>query len=224
MIRSFRKLLELNTRTGIHTRAFVAPFGYPLREEDTLVQEAPKADLLNHAFREHATQLSVGACEKALAEWGGSKNYITHVIAVTCTDAGSPGFDEQVVNRLSLPRDVDRMLLHGVGCAGGLALLRAARQVANGASFNGMTANILLLSCEITSIYARTELDAVDNYGQVGIGPILFGDAAAAMVLTNDPHAHPCRPVYELVETLSSQIPDSESAMSYLPTAHGKRA
>ncbi|KAG9247236.1 chalcone synthase B [Calycina marina] len=57
------------------------------------------------------------------------KSAITHTIAVSCTNLGSPGYDLLVVQKLGLKDDDDRMLLHGVGCAKGVAQVQDTNDV-----------------------------------------------------------------------------------------------
>lgn len=71
---------------------------------------------------------------KAIEERTGNSGDITHTVAVTCTNQGNPGFDVLVNERLGLSTSVERILLHGVGCAGGLAIMRTAAQLACGAT------------------------------------------------------------------------------------------
>jgi fungal type III polyketide synthase len=131
-------------------------------------------------------KLSVEASRTALAEWGGDPADLTHVVAVTCTNSANPGFDHYVVKQLGLNTSIEKVLLHGVGCSGGLAALRTAANLAHGASFRGKPARILVLACEITSLLVRSELDSIAELQETRIGVTLFSDCASAVVLGND--------------------------------------
>ena len=174
-------------------------------------------------YRKYATELAVAACQKALREWGGPKESVTHVVAVTCTNAGSPGFDQEVVARLGLRLDVDRTLLHGVGCAGGLAALRTAKHMAK--SSGRLPSNVLVFACEITSIQISAELEDAERSPHISIGPVLFSDGAAALMLCNGPamSSSPAVPIYDLVDCTSERVPGTEGLMSYRPTQLGKK-
>ncbi|KAI9652251.1 MAG: hypothetical protein M1831_007099 [Alyxoria varia] len=184
---------------------------------------SPKIEDVDAAYREHAIPLTVRACHKAIDEWGGLAGDITHVVAVTATNAGNPGFDHFVSKELGIRPDVDRMLLHGVGCAGGLSILRAARSLLQAASCEKESAKILVFACEITSIQIRSELDAMVDGQPFGIGPALFSDGAAALMLCNDCGMEDnLRKVYSLGPGISKVLEDTEDHMAYRMTSRGK--
>lgn len=110
---------------------------------------------------------------------------ITHLVAVTATNAGSPGYDQIVARELGIPVTAERLLISGVGCAGGLAALRMASNLARAATSQGRPARILVLACEICSIFICSELHAASTLKDMGIGVALFGDGAAALVVCN---------------------------------------
>jgi type III polyketide synthase len=94
-----------------------------------------------------------------------------------------------VARNLGLPDTVDRMLLQGVGCAGGLAIMRAAAQIACGATALDKPARVLAYACELCTSNVRREMaqaEACDDPAKVGIAGALFSDAAAAFVLCNE--------------------------------------
>lgn len=192
------KLLEVNKKTGIHARGLVAPLGQRLWDDPRA--NPPTIEQTDALYSEHATQLTVGACKKAIQEWGGRLSDITHTVAVICMNAGSPGFDHAVLAQLDLPLDVDRTLLHGVGCAGGLSAVRTAAQMARASG--GRPANVLVFACEIPSIHASVELADAERVSRPSIGPVLFSDGAAALMLCNGAAlsvSSPSAAVYDLV-------------------------
>ena len=134
---------------------------------------------------DEGVRLSVAACRTALAEWGGCIGDVTHVVSTTCTNSANPGFDHYVSKALGIGRNVEKVLLHGVGCSGGMAALRTASNFALGATYRGMPARILVLACEISSVLVRSELESVHQDQKVGIGACLFSDCASACVLSN---------------------------------------
>lgn len=94
----------------------------------------------------------MGVCRKAIEEQGGQMIDIIHTGAATCTNASSRGFGQEVGGQLGLRLDLNKILLHGVGCAGGLAALSATAQMAP-ASGN-KPVKILIFACEIPSSLA----------------------------------------------------------------------
>ena len=73
-------MLTINKFTGIENRSFIADIDH-YSVNDSL--PAPM-EVLNDLFFEYAVPLSVEACENAIAEWGGSKDEITHMVSTTC--------------------------------------------------------------------------------------------------------------------------------------------
>ena len=148
---------------------------------------APSISELDRYFRKAGVDLAVQACKKAMRESGCTPGEITHIVAVTCTNAGNPGFDLLVGQRLGLKPDTDRTLLHGVGCAGGLSAMRAAAAMAQSASMRGRSARVLVFACEICSVQVRCDLQEVEDHPEeTKISPVLFSDGAASFVLSNE--------------------------------------
>ena len=169
--------------------------------------------------------LTVQACKKALREWGGEYSEITHTIAVTCTNQGNPGYDLLVNRKLGLQPTVDRILLHGVGCAGGLAIMRAAAQIACGSTIRGRPARILAFACELCTPNVRFDLaEAVrcTDPAKVSIAGALFSDAAAAFVLCNDYGMNDeGDAIFQLLDWDNATIPDTVQHMAFYADPHG---
>ncbi|WPH03561.1 Hypothetical protein R9X50_00644200 [Acrodontium crateriforme] len=217
-----RKVLGINRKTGIETRSSVQTF-----DDGFCAQKLPPSITeIDNFFRKAAVDLTAQACEKALKEWGGSKDDITHTIGVTCTNQGNPGYDLLVNRQLSLRSDVDRMLLHGVGCAGGLAIMRAAAQIASGATARGEPARILCFACELCSSNVRSELEAAEksNPADVCVAAALFSDGAAAFVLCNTLGLNEeTQPLFQLTNWGSALIPNTIDEMGFYAVQSGFR-
>lgn len=80
---------------------------------------------------------------------------------------------------------MERILLHGIGCSGGLAAIRTASNLALGSSFQKKPARVLVIACEISSVLVRSELDSIDQDQTVRIGVCLFSDCASSIILSN---------------------------------------
>ncbi|KAJ5291959.1 hypothetical protein N7478_001210 [Penicillium angulare] len=174
-------LLKINSQTGIETRAVIDTWADPRWCQ----KEPPKAEEIDVVWRKHGVELSKQAAEKALRDSNISSKDITHVVAVTATNTGSPGYDQIVARELGISADAERLLISGVGCAGGLAALRMATNIAQAASYKGNQARVLVIACEICSIYISSELREAESMQCVGIGPALFADGASALVVCN---------------------------------------
>ncbi len=230
-----KKLLQINKTSGIETRASIGDYqsGFASRPE------VPSLSDLDTFYRRAGVDLAAQACRKAMREWGGRPSDITHTVAVTCTNQGNPGYDLLVARRLGLPHTVDRMLLHGVGCAGGLAITRAAAQIASGATSRGRPARVLAFACELCTPNVRHDLadaEACADPADVSIAGVLFADGAAALVLCNDiglelpPHDDDdgdvrdrAEPLFQLLEWGNATIPDTSQHMGFYAEGTGFR-
>ncbi|KAI9844050.1 MAG: hypothetical protein M1838_002341 [Thelocarpon superellum] len=212
------KVLTINRYTGIETRSCIGDPDHPLANGAT----APSIAELCKIFLDEGVALSVRACRKALKEWGGSLDDITHVVSTTCTNSANPGFDHYVIKELGISASVEKVLLHGVGCSGGLAALRTAANLALGASFQRRPARILVLACEISSVLVRSELDLITTEQKIAIGVTLFSDCASAVVLSNGIGPEPRGPpVYSLRGWDHAILPDTEADLGFDVDPHG---
>ena len=177
-----RKLLQVNRSSGIKERPNIVPRSEPLFKRS----EPPTISELDHVFRTRAVDLAARDCRKAIADWGGEVSQITHTVAATGTNAGSPGYDLLVNERIGIRPEAQRMLLSGIGCAGGLATIRAAATIANDATLRGRPARVLGFACDVTSTNIRCDLKILsENPNEVRASMALFSDAAAAFVVCN---------------------------------------
>jgi type III polyketide synthase len=183
----------------------------------------PTIDELSRMFRGVGVDLAASACTQAMKEACLSPAEVTHVVAVTCTDQGNPGYDLLVCEKLKLNPGVQRVLLHGVGCAGGLSALRTAANITAAESQRGRPARVLVIACELCSLFLRAELQAASRDEALHIAPALFSDAAAAVVLCNGVALQQHQtPVYELQEWGSMMVPGTMDQMSYDVQSNGK--
>ncbi|HEX7967976.1 MAG TPA: type III polyketide synthase, partial [Stellaceae bacterium] len=81
----------------------------------------------NALYLENATTLLEQAARDALALAGLAPADIDTVVVVSTTGIATPSLDARLMDRLGLRRDVRRLPIFGLGCAGGvLGLARAA--------------------------------------------------------------------------------------------------
>lgn len=206
------KVLSINRFTGIEARASVGYVDHPLVNQP----EPPTIKQLDDDFRKEGVRLSVNACKKAIDEWGGSANDITHVVSTTCTNSANPGFDHFVRKELGIRSSVERVLLHGIGCSGGLAAIRTASNLALGSSYRKKPARVLVMACEISTLLVRSELDSVDKDQAVRIGVCLFSDCASACVLSNNVgHETESTSVFDILGWKHEILQDTEKDLGF---------
>ncbi|KAF7307811.1 hypothetical protein MKEN_01141200 [Mycena kentingensis (nom. inval.)] len=202
---ALEKVLAINRKTGIETRTFVRP-AIDLPRPESIKE-------VSQIFLREGLKLSLAASKSALAEAGLTPEDITHVVATTCTNSSNPGFDTYLSQALGLRSTTEKVLLHGVGCAGGLAALRLAGNLCHTAAFRGARAHVLVVACEITSTMQREELARISSEQQVRIGVTLFGDGAGAVILSLDGAAAGIegKGIYELANATHLTVPDTFS-------------
>lgn len=119
---------------------------------------------------------------------------------------------------------MEKVLLHGVGCAGGLAALRTAANLALGHSFRGKPARILVVALEVSTTLVRSELDSIDKLDETRIGACLFSDCASAVVLSNglgDKLRDSRSPLYELLGWDHRIVPGTAHDLGFDVHPHG---
>ena len=207
-----KKVLSINRFTGIETRSAIGNADHPIVNQ----LQPPSIKQLNEIFMHEGVRLSTNACKKALQEWGGSIDDITHVVSTTCTNSANPGYDHFVIKELGIRSSVEKVLLHGIGCSGGMAAMRTAANMALGASYRQKPARILVLACEISSVLVRSELESIHQNQEVRIGVCLFSDCASACVMSNGiGHEPQATTLYSLLGWKHEVLEDSHSDLGF---------
>jgi alkylresorcinol/alkylpyrone synthase len=172
----------------------------PIEEYATLTTWGKANDAWIRVAQEVGGRAVLDALEKA----GLSTADVDALIFVTVTGVATPSIDARLMNRLKLPSRVKRMPIFGLGCVAGAAgIARAADYV------RGHPDEVaVLLSVELCSLTLQPEDLSIPNLIASG----LFGDGAAAVVVTGDERGGdgPC-----IVDTRSVFYPDSERVMGW---------
>ncbi|KAJ5051746.1 uncharacterized protein L3040_001518 [Drepanopeziza brunnea f. sp. 'multigermtubi'] len=205
------KIRMINRYTGIDTRSAIGTVDHHMANMD----RAPTINELCEIFLKDGVALAVTAARKALHEAQLSPADITHVVSTTCTNSANPGFDHYVCKGLGITQPVEKVLLHGIGCSGGLASLRTAANLALGHSFRGRKAKVLVIALEISSLLVRSELDSINELQETRIGVTLFSDCASSLILSNGVGGEDAEPVYELLGWDHRMIPDTEQDLGF---------
>jgi alkylresorcinol/alkylpyrone synthase len=138
-------------------------------------------DALHARFEKHAPDLAAQAAKRALATAHLPFEQVDAIIVSSCTGYLCPGITSYVSERLGLRRDVQSLDLVGQGCGAALPNLRTAKALLAA----GGARQILSICVEVCS--AAFFLD--DDPG-VLVSNCLFGDGAAAVVLSDRPVTH----------------------------------
>jgi predicted naringenin-chalcone synthase len=162
----------LTGHNGIATRHFV------LEKLDHAFDLTP--DALHARFSKNAPPLATLAAERALTDAHIAPAEIDAVIISACTGYLCPGLTSYVSEQLGLRSDVFTIDMVGQGCGAALPNLRAGEALlaANRAK------KVLSICVEVCSAAFYLDEDA-----GVLISACLFGDGAAAAVLSDSPNA-----------------------------------
>jgi alkylresorcinol/alkylpyrone synthase len=169
----------------------------------------------NDAWMEVAVTVGAAAVGDALARAGLSCSDVDHLFTVTVTGLATPSLDARLVNRLELPARIKRTPIFGLGCVAGAAgIARAADYVK---AYPDQVA--VLLSVELCSLTLQRDDLSIPNLIASG----LFGDGAAAVVVTGAEHAAPAPPGPRVVDSRAVFYPDTERVMGWNISERGFR-
>jgi alkylresorcinol/alkylpyrone synthase len=156
----------------------------------------------SHEYQEHAVRLGRQAAEDCLARARVTPRDVDLIITVSCTGFMIPSLDAHLINLLGFRSDVRRLPLTELGCAAGaMALARASEFVR---AFPDKT--VLIVSVELATLtFQRGDLSQANL-----ISCVLFGDGAAAALVTGRPAAGP-----QILDAETYTFPDSLGAMGF---------
>ena len=168
-------------------------------------------------YEDESAKLALAAAEPCyrLTFSGGGKGPITDLLVVSCTGYSAPGVDVQLARGLELDSGVRRTVIGHMGCYGAIVGLRQAALSA--VTRPGHIS--LLVSVELCSLHftPTTDLESLTTFA-------LFGDAAAAVTIQDDPGARgpaivDCRSFadFSAAEQMSWRIGDEGFVMGLSP-------
>lgn len=211
------KVLSINRYTGIELRSSIGTPDHPLMTQP----DPPTIAELNKLFMTDGVPLAISAARKALDEARVDPGQVTHMVSTTCTNSANPGYDHFVAQELGLSPNTEKVLLHGIGCSGGLAALRAAANLCLGHTARGKPARILVVALEISTTLVRSELESIHASQETRIGVALFSDCAGALLLSNgipfpSPRVtFPAPAIYSLLGWQHQTIPSTTTDLGF---------
>lgn len=182
--------------SGIERRALARPPAFYLTERSLTARNA--------AYVEVARELGVAAARAALDQAGVRPEEVDLVLDTSCTGVMIPALDVYVANALRMRRDVRRVPLTEAGCAAGATALALARDLLGDRP--GATA--LILAVELPSLTVQLEDASRANV----VSAAIFGDGAAALVVSNRPARGPA---LELLAHQATLFPDTTEIMGF---------
>lgn len=183
---------------------------YPELAFEGLPTVKQRLDICNPAV----TEMAINASKACIKNWGRPTSDITHLVYVSSSEARLPGGDLYLAKGLGLSPEVNRVMLYFMGCSGGVAGLRVAKDIAE----NNPGSRVLLATSETTIIGFKPP-SADRPYDLVGVA--LFGDGAGAIMVGSDPVLTVERPLFELHTAIQHFLPDTEKTIDGRLTEEG---
>jgi alkylresorcinol/alkylpyrone synthase len=164
------RLMPVYANAGIDTRHSCVPLDW-YAGEHTWAQR-------NAIYVENAVKLLAEAATRCLEQTGRDFADIDALVTVSTTGISTPSLDALLLERLPFRRDVMRLPVFGLGCAGGVLGLSRAASIARAQP----GARVLFLVVELCALTFRKRDQSKSNI----IATALFGDGAAAALLDSE--------------------------------------
>jgi len=192
--RRVEAMMAIVDNAQVHNRHSIFPIDYTIEPRDLTKT--------NNEYIEHAVKLGREAAEKCLERASMRPEDIDLIITVSCTGFMIPSLDAHLIKLMGFRSNVRRMPFTELGCAAGaMGLSRAADFIASNPG-----SNVLIISVELPSLtFQRKDVTQANL-----ISAILFGDGAAAVIVTGQK-----RPGPQILVTETYTFPDSLGAMGF---------
>ena len=132
----------------------------------------------NALYIENAVALFEALADKLLAEAGLARGDIDAIVVSSTTGIATPSLDALVIEKLRLNRNIRRLPIFGLGCAGGVVGLARAAEMAKAHPGS----RVLFLVVELCALTFRKDDISKSNI----VATALFGDGAAGAILSTE--------------------------------------
>ena len=164
------RLLPVYGNAGIETRYSCVPLEW--------YEDSHGWAEKNRLYLDNAVRLLESAALECLRGAGAQVEDVDAIVSVSSSDIATPSLDALLSDRLRMRRDLQRLPIFGLGCAGGV--LGLARAAAMALAQPG--AKVLLTVVELCGLTFRRTDQTNGNL----IATALFGDGAAAALVSTD--------------------------------------
>ena len=164
------RMVPVFANTGIERRYSCVPIDWYLEEHGWI----DRTDL----YISNAVDLLEQVTKKLLDQTGLTKDQLDGIVVVSTTGVATPSLDALLMERMQLRRDMQRLPIFGLGCAGGVIGLTRAAQMAKVQPGS----KILYLAVELCALTFRKNDMSKSNI----IASALFGDGAAGAIISTD--------------------------------------
>jgi len=165
---SFQRLMTVYANAAIETRRSCMPLDWYGRNHSFAERNA--------LYQQHAVALLEEAAVKATEAAGLTLDEIDGLVVVSSSGIATPSLDALLMERMHLRRDMMRLPVFGLGCAGGTLGLGRAATMARGTP----AARYLFLVVEICGLTFRHNDFSKSNI----VATALFADGAAGAVVS----------------------------------------
>jgi alkylresorcinol/alkylpyrone synthase len=173
--RRLEAMMSIVDNAGVRRRFALFPIDYTI--------EPRPLSKTNQEYIEHSVKLGREAAEKCLQNAGLRADEVDLLITVSCTGFMIPSLDAHLINLMGFRQDVRRMPFTELGCAAGaMAIARATDYLR---AYPGK--NALIISVELPTLtFQRKDISQANL-----ISSVLFGDGAAAVVVSGSQNKGP---------------------------------
>lgn len=177
------KLSLLYRASGISYRQSVIPdFGkrngeYTFFPNTPDLEPFPTVGERMKLYEKEALPLALQAVEDCFAQTKINPSEITHLVTVSCSGMYAPGLDIELIEKLSLSRNVQRTCINFMGCYAAFNGLKAADAICRSTK----NAKVLLVCVELCTIHYQKTKD----WDQI-LSNALFSDGAAAVLIDSE--------------------------------------
>jgi len=168
--RDITRLLPVFENTGIEKRYSCVPIEWYSEPHGWIDRTA--------LYVENAVDLLEKVTSGLLAEAGLKAEDIDTIVVASTTGIATPSLDALVVERMQLRRDIQRLPIFGLGCAGGVIGLTRAAALAKAEPGT----RVLFLVVELCALTFRKNDISKSNI----VATALFGDGAAGAILSTE--------------------------------------
>ncbi len=177
-LEDIEKIKRLYERSEIETRySAIEDFSLP-KSKWEFIEKDKKASIESRMKKYF--EIAPALCEKAIRKCipiESELSTITHLITVSCTGISAPGLDIQLMQLLDLPTTIHRTSVNFMGCYAAIHALKQANAICKSQA----NAQVLIVDVELCTIHFQDDY-TMDNIA----ASLLFGDGAAAVIVSNE--------------------------------------
>lgn len=192
------RLIGIFDTTEIEQRHFCVPLDW--------FGDASSFREKNDLYIDNAVRLSTQAAERCLEKAGMDYKDIDYLIYASTTGLSTPSIDARLIQQLPFRRNIRRLPIWGLGCAGGASSLARATDIARA----DRSARILIIVTELCGLtFMRNDLTK-----PALVASSLFADGSAAVLVAGS--EVPVAPSHPLPRLLASQTTTLDNSLDVM--------